>query len=155
MGLLGQQSHAGTRESLGGGGRWALSREMRPALLPSWQAPVVLHECVARSFHGGRSIAADVAAEPSRTDRDWDVVDEEAQAEMWRKLYARDYTEKADLAKFLAAATELVEERQAKREAEELRLQITQERSAHEKEMRDLMSEQVARQDLEKRVFAT
>ena len=114
----GVQSHAGTRESLGRGGRWALSREMRPALLPSWQAPVVLHECVARSFHGGRSIAADVAAEPSRTDRDWDVVDEDAQAEMWRKLYARDYTEKADLAKFLAAATELVEERQAKREAE-------------------------------------
>ena len=113
-----EQSHAETRESLGRGGQWALSREMRPDLVPSWQAPVVLHECVARFFHGGRSIAADVAAEPSRTDRDWDVVDEEAQADLWRKLYARDYTEKADLAKFLAAATELVEERQAKREAE-------------------------------------
>ena len=43
-----------------------------------------------------------------------DVCDDE-QAKMWKKLYERDYAEKARLAQFLTAAVDLVEERKARR----------------------------------------
>jgi len=55
------------------------------------------------------------AGAPGDSDVAIDDVCDDTQADLWKKLYFHDYTEKARLAQFLTASMELVQERKAKR----------------------------------------
>jgi hypothetical protein len=61
-------------------------------------------------FHVGRAVWCKEAGQSEAVD---DVCDD-AQADLWRKLYHKDYAEKSGLAQFLTAAEELINARKAK-----------------------------------------